>query len=91
MIVRSRKNSGVHRLSAAFILALLIVPPALSARAADIVSYAFVNDDGTLRVRGRTIQLYGIFVPSRDFTCRDRPSSCPRVRVTLGARRSSSR
>lgn len=37
--------------------------------AADLSSYAFVNDDGTLRVRNQTVHLYGIIIPALDQGC----------------------
>lgn len=39
---------------------------------AELSSYAFVNDDGTLRIRRRTIHLYGIYIPPTARTCEDR-------------------
>lgn len=46
--------------------------------AADITSYAFVQRDGTLRVQGRTIHLYGIHIPATGEACRtfERPVRC---------------
>lgn len=41
-----------------------------TAGAADISSYALVQHDGTLRVDGRTIRLYGIHIPPTGDTCR---------------------
>lgn len=41
--------------------------PSLSAR--EISSYAFVNQDGTLRINGKTIHLYGIHIPKTGHTC----------------------
>ena len=48
------------------------------ASASDIVSYAIVQDDGTLRVRGKTIRLFGVYIPSTDRNCRGnfRPPLC---------------
>lgn len=53
---------------------------------ADITSYAFVNDDGSLRVSGHTIYLYGIYIPPTDETCRtfEMPIKCgPRAVLAL--------
>lgn len=36
---------------------------------ADLSSFAIVRDDGTLRVKGRTIHLYGIHIPSSENQC----------------------
>ena len=41
---------------------------AVSAR--EISSYAFVNDDGTLRIKRKTIHLYGIHIPKTSRNCR---------------------
>ncbi|NIR28398.1 MAG: nuclease-like protein [Gammaproteobacteria bacterium] len=46
----------------------LLLGEAIQAR--EIVSYAFVQDDATLRVRGKTIRLFGIHVPETERTCR---------------------
>ena len=46
--------------------------------AADIFSYAMVEDDATLKIRGRKIRLFGIYVPPSARTCRSlsRPIRC---------------
>jgi endonuclease YncB( thermonuclease family) len=52
----------------------------------DISSYAFVNDDGTLRIRSRTIHLFGIYIPPSNTLCRSftRPVKCaPRAALAL--------
>jgi endonuclease YncB( thermonuclease family) len=36
---------------------------------ADISSFAFVQDDGSLKVAGYLIHLYGIYIPPTDQTC----------------------
>ncbi|HHJ36421.1 MAG TPA: nuclease-like protein, partial [Gammaproteobacteria bacterium] len=43
-----------------------------------LASYAFVNDDGTLRLKKKTIHLYGIHIPSTSINCRSsqRPPTC---------------
>ena len=38
--------------------------------AAEIVSYAIVQDDGSLRVRGKTIRLFGVYMPRTERNCR---------------------
>jgi endonuclease YncB( thermonuclease family) len=38
--------------------------------AAEIVSYAIVQDDGSLRVRGKTIRLFGVYLPPTERNCR---------------------
>ena len=69
------------------VLAVSIVLGSLGAAAApDIVSYAIVQDDGSLRVQGRTIRLFAIYVPPTGRTCRTviRPVRCaPRAALAL--------
>ncbi len=51
------------------VLALTLLPTApVSAR--EISSYAFINDDGTLRIKRKTIHLYGIHIPETGNHCR---------------------
>ncbi|MGB5275851.1 MAG: thermonuclease family protein [Gammaproteobacteria bacterium] len=40
------------------------------ANAREISSYAFVNDDGTLRIKRKTFHLYGIYIPKTSQNCR---------------------
>ncbi len=49
-----------------------------SVGAADFSGSAFVRDDGTLRVRNRTVRLYGVHIPKTGRTCRryERPPTC---------------
>ena len=57
--------------------------------AADIVSYAVVQDDATLRIQGKTIRLYGVYVvDNRPFCDRTfRPARCQtRAAVALASR-----
>lgn len=59
------------------------------AAAADLHSYAFVNDDASLRIRNQTVHLYGIHVPDSGRTCRQyiRPVECgPRAALALDFR-----
>lgn len=54
--------------------------------AEEISGYAFVQDDGSLRVSGRTIRLFGIHIPSTAQTCRrfERPVVCaPQAALAL--------
>lgn len=46
--------------------------------ARELTSYAFVNDDGTLRIKQKTVHLHGIFIPETSRTCRttQRPMVC---------------
>jgi endonuclease YncB( thermonuclease family) len=57
----------MHILVLIFFLGLWDV--SASAKAWDLSSYAFVNDDGTLRIRGKTIHLYGILIPATETSC----------------------
>lgn len=65
-----------HMYRAVFILGAFFL--AATAGAADISSYAFVEPDGTMRVDGRTIHLYGIHIPETPETCRmnEHPVRC---------------
>ncbi len=50
----------------AFVGALALLPaPVL----ADFSSYAFVHDDGTLKIRNHVIHLYGIYIPDAGTSC----------------------
>lgn len=54
--------------------------------AADAGRRAIVQDDGTLRIGTRTVHLYGIYIPTLDYTCRTflRPAQCaPRAVLQL--------
>jgi endonuclease YncB( thermonuclease family) len=59
------------------LLGLACADPAGAANGA-VSSYAFVNDDGSLRISGRTYRLYGIHIPPTGRTCRsdERPVQC---------------
>ena len=62
--------------SVLFLMVFFFVTP--KAYTADITSYAFVEEDGTLRLRGRKIRLYGIHIPATKRTCQTftRPVKC---------------
>lgn len=64
--------------SAPAILGLAALISTGTVAATDFSGSAFVRDDGTLRVRNRTVQLYGIYIPKTGRTCRDyeRPPTC---------------
>ncbi|MDG2411851.1 MAG: thermonuclease family protein [Halioglobus sp.] len=51
---------------AILIAGLCLATPALGY---EISSYAGVNDDGTLRIKGKTIRLFGIHIPETTETC----------------------
>ncbi len=66
------------------LMALLMIP--LSVVMADITGYALVQDDGSLKVDGRLIRLYGIYIPPTGVTCRSFiwPRPCaPRAALAL--------
>ena len=74
---------GLERLFGAILLASALIgpPPAM----ADAGSRAIVQEDGTLRVDGKTVHLYGIHIPTIGRTCRTfiRPVHCaPRARCS---------
>lgn len=60
-----------------FICASLFMAPAF---AGSLEGYAFVNDDATLRLRGKTVHLYGIHIPKTSVICKNqfRPPVCGR-------------
>jgi len=67
-------------------LSLLLAVSAAAVRADEISSYAFVQDDGSLRVSGYTIQLFGIYIPPTAQSCRtfERPVTCaPQAALAL--------
>ena len=75
----------------ALVLAVLVALSLASAAAAapEIVSYAIVQDDGTLRVAGRTIRLFAVYIPASGPICRTavRPVRCaPRAALALDFR-----
>jgi endonuclease YncB( thermonuclease family) len=56
----------------ALLLLTLVVGPggrALAANDGRITSYAIVQDDATLRVQGRTIRLFGLYIPPTGQGC----------------------
>ncbi len=68
---------------ASLLLALLL---AISSATADIGARAIVQDDGTLKVNGKIVRLYGIYIPTFGRTCRTsiRPPRCaPRAVLQL--------
>ena len=63
------------RLVLVLLLASLFAPAVLSR---ELRSYALVEEDGTLRISGRQVHLYGIHIPPTGRTCRTfiRPVRC---------------
>ncbi len=57
---------------------LLTLLLAISSATADIGARAIVQNDGTLKVNGKTVRLYGIYIPTFGYTCRTniRPPRC---------------
>lgn len=71
------------------LLPLVFLLCAASVAAADIVSYAIVRDDATLRVQGKTIRLFGVYpVDTRRFCDPTfRPARCQtRASVALASK-----
>lgn len=77
--LRSRPAASV----AAAVAAFVVLCPAAPALGRDIVSYAFVQDDATLRIRGSTFRLFGTYVPDRSRQCTTtvRPVRCGLTRA----------
>lgn len=72
---KSKRAECRRLLSAALLACLIGVAPAAGA---EIRSYAIVQDDGTLRVQGKTIRLFGVYLPDSAYGCRSdfRPPLC---------------
>lgn len=66
-------NLSFHTL---FLLLVFATSTPVSAR--EISSSASVNEDGSLRIAGKTVHLYGIYIPDTDRTCssNSRPTVC---------------
>jgi len=63
----------VREYSFKVILTILLTTVFLSSSdviARELTSYAFVNDDGTLRIKRKNIHLYGIHIPKTSNDCR---------------------
>lgn len=70
----------------ALALNLLLTFSSAGVRADEISSYAFVQDDGSLRMSGYTIRLFDIYIPPTAQTCRrfERPVTCaPQAALAL--------
>ena len=58
-------------------LSFILLLCSLPVFAETIASYAFINDDGTLRINRKTIHLYGIVIPQTSVNCsKQRPAFC---------------
>lgn len=73
--LRARPARAAAPLLGALAALLLLGAPA---PAAEIHSYAIVQDDGSLRVQGKTIRLHGVYMPDSAYGCRSdfRPPLC---------------
>ena len=69
-----RRTTPIHCAALLSCLVLLCMP----ALAREISSSARVNEDGTLRMNGKTIHLYGIHIPKSGRSCRTNqtPPTC---------------
>ena len=67
-------RSVIISLSALAGVSLLLDGPSF----AQVSSYAFVNDDGSLRIKGRTYRLHGVYIPPTAESCHtfERPVPC---------------
>lgn len=66
----TRPLNLIIRIGVILCFAVLLSWPVNSASARTFHSYAFVNDDGSLRIKGRTIHLDGIHIPHTEETCK---------------------
>lgn len=53
---------------------VLLVLSSAPVHAREISSYAFINDNGTLRIKRKTFHLYGIHIPKSSNNCRSNQS-----------------
>jgi len=76
--------SHLFRTGAALLLACLLCP--WSAARAEISSFAFVQEDGSLRISGYVVRLYGIYIPQTEQACHtfiNPPMCAPRAALAL--------
>ncbi len=59
----------LRKLSALLLVAVSLGPVQRLA-AAELFSYAAINEDGSLQLKGKTVHLYGIHIPDTGKTCR---------------------
>jgi endonuclease YncB( thermonuclease family) len=71
-----QRNSKLRGLAYSALVCIALSPAPLCAY--EISSSANVNEDGTLRINGKTIHLYGIHIPRTNRTCRSNqlPTMC---------------
>lgn len=85
MNVHSQRLSSLALILRSVIGTVLIAIP-FGIAYSDIVGAAFVQENSSLRVKNRTIHLYGIYIPPTDRTCQTfiRPVPCnPRAALAL--------
>ena len=58
---------NISSMAILYMISLFLLSPA---SAEELTSYAFVNDDGTIRIKKKTIHLYGIHIPNTSNNCR---------------------
>ncbi|MEM9255583.1 MAG: nuclease-like protein [Pseudomonadota bacterium] len=83
---RSDQWHGQSRSKLAGLLLAVLLSCTAGAGAYEISSSAIVNDDGSLRIKGKTIHLFGIYIPPTGRTCDQhrRPTVCgSRAHVAL--------
>ncbi|MEZ5573910.1 MAG: hypothetical protein R3E64_18130 [Halioglobus sp.] len=61
-------NAAIRVFYYSVITCVLLAALPLAAR--EISSSAIVNEDGTLRIQGKTVHLYGIYIPETSRTCK---------------------
>jgi len=67
----SKRDLGLTKfIGVVALFSFLALWTANSVAAQTLYSYAFINEDATLRISGRTIHLYGIHIPSTGKTCK---------------------
>jgi len=82
---RIRQNNPCS-LTRALAIVVLVCLASPAVNGAQVDGIAFVNDDGTLSVRNRTVRLYGILIPPTEESCYffERPAPCgPRAVLAL--------
>jgi len=62
-------KTGRHSKSRILTILVYFALAATSVGAREISSYAVVKEDGTLRISGKTVHLYGIYIPDTNHTC----------------------
>jgi len=75
-----------HALSVLFAASVGICAPSSLLANSEISTFAFVQEDGSLKVAGNLIHLYGIYIPPTNRTCQTfiRPMPCgPRASLAL--------